>query len=111
MTVVTKEDMRAAKGLIQRSWVQGDEAVFASPPLGCCVATACQRIFRNGDKANTAVLLFKDANGIPKEMPIGEWNDAPERTKADVLAAFDKAIERSAEQNFYASVRKRMEPK
>lgn len=26
-------------------------------------------------------------------VPIGRWNDAPERTHAEVLAAFDRAIE------------------
>ena len=34
--------------------------------------------------------LFRDANSIDGETP--DWNDAPERTHADVMQAFDRAI-------------------
>lgn len=39
--------------------------------------------------------LFIDCNGIEGDGvlgPIWDWNDAPERTHAEVLAAFDRAI-------------------
>jgi hypothetical protein len=45
------------------------------------------------DKAiGKAITLFIFANQIPGPFPITTWNDAPERTHAEVLAAFDKAI-------------------
>jgi hypothetical protein len=101
--VVSKELMRSAKGMIKRGgWAQGDKKAFAEDnAFGYCVATACvascqhERI--STDNAREMVLLFKDANGIDENMAIGEWNDAPERTKDEVMEAFDRAIARSAQ--------------
>jgi hypothetical protein len=44
----------------------------------------------------SARALFCQAIGIDISDSIPDWNDAPERTHADVLAAFDEAIERAA---------------
>ncbi len=99
MTAITKDLMRAAKHLVQRGWAQGDKAVF-DPDGGYCIATACIEACEAAripghQIHNDMVLLFKHANGIV--MPVADWNDAPDRTEEDVLAAFDKAIEASAE--------------
>lgn len=105
MTVVTKEMMRFAKGLIQRrGWCQGDDQAFdPARRHGYCVGTAlgaaCDERERFDSRhALTMAHLFKTANGLPMEDSIGNWNDAPERTKAEVLDAFDVAIEKSADQ-------------
>lgn len=37
--------------------------------------------------------LLKRANGLSSSTDLGEWNDAPERTQAQVVAAFSRAIE------------------
>lgn len=39
---------------------------------------------------------FRLANEEAMEVGIALWNDAPERTQADVVAAFDKAIEHAS---------------
>ncbi len=106
MTTVSKDLMRHAKKLVAIKWAQGDDACFKPDrPDGHCVGIACVdasfAIFgeeKSVGVARDAVLLFKHANGIDALMSIAEWNDAPERTKVEVLAAFDIAINASAAQ-------------
>jgi len=49
-----------------------------------------------GDDATTgdfrALPLLIDAIDLQPDAGIGDWNDAPDRTHADVLTAFDRAI-------------------
>lgn len=100
------EILRAGKVNIEtRGWCQGDEAAIWGLPNGpCCAATAISKQYdlletiETGqgrairDLGHQAVELLKSANGLSKDVGIGNWNDAPERTKANVLAAYDKAI-------------------
>ena len=44
------------------------------------------------DELIAAIDFLKEANGLNSKQGIALWNDAPERTKEDVLAAYDKAI-------------------
>lgn len=105
MTVVSRQMLREAKGFIQRKgWAQGDEdAIHGCGKKGYCVATACNaaatrmRLPDIVGAGRDMVLLFRDANGIPQDIPISLWNDAPERTKDEVLAAFDTAIAAASE--------------
>jgi hypothetical protein len=85
------EILRAGKANIERyGWCQGDELAIHGPVDGpCCAATAI-----SGDAAIEAI---KHAAGIG-DTPIATWNDAPERTLAEVLAAYDKAITAAEEQ-------------
>lgn len=91
------DDLRAAKArLIERGWCQGDEeAIHGGPDRRCCAATA----IRWGSSSFTSEQwkscesthsLFRKANGIAGN--VADWNDAPERTLDEVLAAYDKAI-------------------
>lgn len=90
-----------AKKLIEAGWGQGDDLVLPLDSSFYCVATACtraevDRAKRDGDDYRSvlpAADVFRAANGIPDHISLGDWNDAPERTKDEVLAAFDKAIE------------------
>ncbi len=94
-----REILTAAKQLIEtRGWAKGDEQVFAEGcPHGFCVATAVTKTLWDNISAQADVLrAFREANGIEPVITIGAWNDAPERTKEQVLAAFDKAIEACA---------------
>lgn len=45
-----------------------------------------------------AVLALKRAARLSSNDFIADWNDTPERTHAEVLAAFDRAIEASKQQ-------------
>jgi hypothetical protein len=100
MTIV--EILRAGKArLLECGWCQGDEKAIFGPPDGpCCAATAMSRSLPkrraptwsiwDAPPFEEAVDTFKLVNGISG--PIGQWNDAPERTLDDVIAAYDKAI-------------------
>lgn len=94
------EKLREARALVERGWTQEAYARNASgddledvdgefddtEPVCWCMAGAMMKAGLE-DEADKFVL---DAIG---ERYIPEWNDAPERTQAEVLAAFDKAIE------------------
>ena len=91
------EILRAGKANIEkRGWCQGDEkAVFGGDDRPCCMATAISMQFDMDDiqtKGWPAVEALKIAAGAPLTHGIANWNDAPERTLAEVLAAYDKAI-------------------
>jgi len=88
--MTTAQVLRKAKGLIRKhGWVQ---RVFGNSETGYCVMGAIRR-------ASPALGVGgRDAfaNALPSHMRgiVGPtaWNDAPRRTKAEVLRAFDKAI-------------------
>jgi hypothetical protein len=94
------EILRAGKANIERyGWCQGDELAIHGGHNGpCCAATAisCQyQLFvdRNSAKlGDAAIEALKKAADIDLNIGIATWNDAPERTEAEVLAAYDKAI-------------------
>jgi hypothetical protein len=87
--------LREARTLIERGWTQHAPARTAAgiPVWGgeksavcwCTVSALCQ--------AHASFTVFREAIGISFDTGIAEWNDAPERTQAEVLVAFDKAIE------------------
>ena len=54
-----------------------------------CVLTA---IAAAGDERDGAVETFNAARGVHPSAFIGDWNDAPTTTHADVMSAFDRAI-------------------
>jgi hypothetical protein len=100
----TSEVLRQARALIDTpaKWHQGGGMPADGP---YCVAMACckaaQDIAYDGPQTVIARTL-----GLPD--PTGslfDWNDAPERTHAEVLAAFDTAISyaEAAEQEFSPS--------
>lgn len=73
--------------LVNRGWIQGN---FASE-CGYCAIGAINRSVA-GD-TGPAFRALANAAGIGCSWAeIGAWNDADERTKADVLDAFDRAI-------------------
>lgn len=90
--------LRNGKLLIEtHGWGQGDGAM--PPRGGYCVLTAIA-----GDKDTyhyDAIRVFERANNLDTESApaIYDWNDAPGRTKEEVLAAFDKAIALAEQEN------------
>lgn len=80
--------LRAAKALIDtpEKWSCRDGAWYRPEETGKrCVVIA----LTDADSFN-AIPLFKRANGFVAD--VAKWNDAPERTHADVMQAFDRAI-------------------
>jgi hypothetical protein len=88
------DKLRKARALVARGWTQkafarsktGREVSEYGKSAVCWCAYAAIEVVRG--QADAANVLRKAAN---TEFIIG-WNDAPERTQAEVLAAFDKAI-------------------
>ncbi len=92
------EVLRKAREGVRDHWhkLQGDD------PRACCTATAISQVLDASPAgystafANECRLFLQRAIGLDSSAPdmalIWQWNDAPERTHAEVLEAFDKAI-------------------
>lgn len=95
----TTEILQAARTRIEANWAQGDDKVIGAHRDGpWCAGTACAYLpDSHVSDAIKAVDIIKQVAGIPDGTSIGSWNDAPERTKDEVLAAFDAAIAKSKE--------------
>jgi hypothetical protein len=82
--------LREARALIERGWCQW----HMSTADGCvCIRGALLNTFTEDEEAEErqADALLHKATGFGGYL--GDWNDTPGRTQAEVLAAFDKAIE------------------
>lgn len=97
-----REVLVEARGLIAHGWTQYavardtyEQPVPATSTDACrwCATGAITRAVR---LANESDLLFMAAVGaVAPNRSITRWNDAPGRTQAEVLEAFDSAIERA----------------
>ena len=100
----TLEILTGARALIQEGWTQhsygrdaegipcrdlADATCFCA--IGALIMT--DRGAKPSENCNKATLLLTQE--IPPEFysRLDDWNDRPERTQAEVLAAFDRAIE------------------
>jgi hypothetical protein len=92
-----------ARKLCETKWGQGTGSSCASVPTGClCVVTAIRYVCDHGrvssKKEDAALGLIRqvtDTDDAAEGRELFAWNDHPDRTLADVLAAFDRAIEMS----------------
>lgn len=78
---------------------EGGQTVLAKDPAACvwCIdgaLWAVTRFTQTSARASASILLGEQI-GAYSANSIHKWNDAPERTHAEVLAAFDRAIEES----------------
>lgn len=82
----------AAKAMIpdEDHWWRGGADIIRAGRHCECPVTAISRAGRGTSAQGTAEHAFCDAIG---DESIPKWNDAPERTLAEVWAAFDIAIE------------------
>jgi hypothetical protein len=95
------DKLREARALIERGWTQkaparsvGGIEVWGGAASAVCWCTFAAVCTSGHDISFTSCMLnaFRAANDIHADQSITDWNDAPERTQAEVLAAFDKAI-------------------
>jgi len=104
MLMQTRAILTKARELVTAGWTQSvnavdenDEEVTTSDSTACkfcvygAIFAASQRL-GYAPYSQRAVDAFSQAMFGNVSGLIAGWNDAPERTQADVVAAFDKAI-------------------
>jgi hypothetical protein len=95
----TIEVLRRARGYVEQGWTQGALARDAHGAIALtggrnatcwCCHGALDRAERHSDEVRmAAATALRSAIGTPN---VSRWNDAPGRTQAEALAAFDRAI-------------------
>lgn len=90
--------LKAARAKIARpeDWGKG-RRVYDRPRETCCAAEAIGEATSyslwDDENRKSTYSAFYNAAGLDWEVDsLAEWNDAPERTHTEVLAAFDLAI-------------------
>lgn len=93
--------LREARELIARGWTQEVSArdangtpVAPTDDTATCWCTIGALMRAGGARAASALAAF-----LPRNTSIPRWNDAPERTQAEVLALFGRAIEAEEARN------------
>lgn len=106
---VVKQKLIEARKVIENpaSWHKGSYArdtyglrvpVYSDNAVSYCTIGACNKVFNSWSTTYQEVLTrLQRAANVPPGEGIPDWNDAPERTHEEVLAAFDKAIEECPE--------------
>jgi hypothetical protein len=99
MTAVATK-LREARALIERGWTQeafarGKSGRVVVPNGRAAVCFCAVGAIKRYDHwcYDLVAKPLATAIGVKGVTGIYDWNDAPERTQADVLAAFDRAIE------------------
>ncbi len=90
-------DKPTVAGLLARPELWGQCGNKNNSENSNCIQTAISRVYGYGDETEEAIRKFCECVGIPKNdgvymfKDIWDWNDAPERTHAEVLEAVRKA--------------------
>lgn len=107
----TLEILKAARERVAKGWTQGevarDAAGLAVGSISQDAVCWCSLGALNGalgpgeswDGWSDAKKLLRIAAGIYDNISIVDWNDAPGRTQAEVIAAFTRAIEMCGREN------------
>lgn len=77
-----------------KKWGKGIRGVRENlrPLSTCCAAEAIEDTAMAADRGPAFRAIYKAAGIGKRFFTLVEWNDAPSRTHAQVLATFDKAI-------------------
>lgn len=89
----TREILVKARALVERGWVQGRFSRMKRGKECFCAVGAICRAAGEAQACHRLGALKAVEDEIPQELLLSQWNDAPGRTQAEVLAAFDKAIQ------------------
>lgn len=88
--------LREARDLVAAGWTQGFGARYGEHGTSWCITgavyAACQIISADWQQRQRAFDLLSRQLNLPY-WGLVAWNDAPERTQAEVLAAIDKTID------------------
>lgn len=93
MTPRTVTTLRKARALVVQGWCQGTAAIFIGDTLCLCAVAACfDGALHDSLRWQRAVAALERAIGKKWGGHVARWNDAPGRTKAQVLGLFTRAI-------------------
>jgi hypothetical protein len=88
----TRDVLRRAKGLVAKAWGQGGQISVGFWPedftAPYCALTAIWATKVENEAADALVTTL----GVNSREGVSSWNDAPERTQADVIALYDAAL-------------------
>lgn len=90
--MTTGEVLKAARALVTEGWTQFSSRAVIDGQDCYCVMGALNSAARTLGAMDAVHLAIQRALGIIGTGAVTTWNDAPGRTQAEVLAAFDKAI-------------------
>lgn len=90
MTTVEVLREGRARIALPENWTKGS---YRTPDGRCCMSGAIGMPSSDGAGVYGAYAVLQEAIGLPLTISLSTWNDVPERTHAEVLAAFDHAIE------------------
>lgn len=103
--MTTKEILVGALERVKRGWTQDEYArdesgahvdQYAKDATCWCIAGAISAAKGEGGYwPSDTIRYFMDINGISD---VADWNDAPGRTQAEVIAAFTRAIAKCDEE-------------
>lgn len=104
--MTTLEVLTAARAKIAQGWTQGacardvdgDEVLQSSERATCWCASGAVYATCSGDRFAASDAFDSLERLVPTRLGIAGYNDAPERTHADVLALMDRAIAAEAAQ-------------
>lgn len=82
-----------ARALIEQGWTQGVLRVRTSGPVCYCALGAIDEASSVSVEGSGQYNAAKNILMSVIDGPIPVWNDDDDRTQAEVLAAFDRAIE------------------
>jgi hypothetical protein len=85
-----RDDLIAARGLVEAHWGKGDRETGRIPRDKFCAMTA---LGAKRDACRQALIDALPADRRDGPYPVVEYNDDPSTTHADVLALFDRAIQ------------------
>lgn len=96
------EALREGRARVERGWCQ---AVLHAPGgASCALGALCKPAPGQDTMEPTrahgwgAIACLEAALGVQYSFDVAGWNDSPERTQADVLALYDRAIELAVEE-------------
>jgi hypothetical protein len=102
MTRPVADELRNARALIERGWTQhvfardargSGVSLMSSEAVCFCAVGAVERVAGGTFSAMPLIASLERAIGVGDTIAVTSFNDAPERTQAEVLTAFDNAIE------------------
>jgi hypothetical protein len=88
----TRDVLRRAKGLVAKEWGQRSDVENVTRLGRAGPHCALTAIWATDIWAGKAADALVSTLGIANRFGVTVWNDAPERTQADVIALYDAAL-------------------